>query len=126
MYTVSVEREFAAKHFLISGDFGEENKLHSHDYKVQVRLTGNNLDTHGFLVNIDDVNKQLDIAIDTYREQTLNDLPSFKDVNPSVEHFAKMFCHTFLENIDASSLESIAVRIWEYDDTWAEYSQHII
>jgi len=125
MYTVSVEREFTAKHYLIGGDFGDENDLHSHEYKVQVRLTGDNLDNHGFLVNIDDINRQLDNTIETYREQTLNDLPPFKDVNPSVEHFARIFCHAFLDGMDASGIESISVRIWEYEDTWVEYSRHI-
>jgi len=125
MYTVSVEREFTAKHYLIGGDFGDENDLHSHEYKVQVRLTGDNLDNHGFLVNIYDINRQLDNTIETYREQTLNDLPPFKDVNPSVEHFARIFCHAFLDGMDASGIESISVRIWEYEDTWVEYSRHI-
>ena len=30
MYTVSVKRDFIARHFLIGGDWGRENEPHAH------------------------------------------------------------------------------------------------
>jgi 6-pyruvoyltetrahydropterin/6-carboxytetrahydropterin synthase len=30
MYVVAVKREFDAQHFLIGGDWGPENEIHSH------------------------------------------------------------------------------------------------
>ena len=38
MYTVGVKRSFAARHFLIGGDWGSENELHSHDYTAELEL----------------------------------------------------------------------------------------
>jgi len=40
MYTVAVQRELIAQHFLIGGDFGPENLPHSHHYRVEVHLAG--------------------------------------------------------------------------------------
>ena len=54
-YAVAVRREFAARHFLIGGDWGAENELHEHHYAVEIRLKGRQLDRHGYLIDIDDV-----------------------------------------------------------------------
>ena len=40
MYTLAVKRNFIAQHFLIGGDWGEENYLHSHHYVLEVLLEG--------------------------------------------------------------------------------------
>ncbi|RQW02823.1 MAG: 6-carboxytetrahydropterin synthase, partial [Calditrichaeota bacterium] len=41
MYTVTVIRDFISRHFLIGGDWGAENDLHSHHYKIELMLEGN-------------------------------------------------------------------------------------
>ncbi len=123
MYTISVERKFTAKHYLIGGDFGAENEVHPHNYKVQVRVSGSFLDDHGFLVDINEINAQLDSALDYFKDQTLNDLPQFADLNPSVEHFARIFCRYFSNLIEADKLNSLTVRMWEYEDVWAEFTE---
>ena len=40
MYRLAVTRDFVAQHYLIGGDWGEENFKHSHSYKVEVLLRG--------------------------------------------------------------------------------------
>ncbi|MBT7783576.1 MAG: 6-carboxytetrahydropterin synthase, partial [Anaerolineae bacterium] len=55
MYTVAVKRKFVAQHFLIGGDWGAENFLHSHHYQVELQLEGATLDKHGYLVDIVDI-----------------------------------------------------------------------
>ena len=49
MYTVAVQREFTARHFLVGGDWGDENEPHAHHYVAEVRLEGPDLATHGYL-----------------------------------------------------------------------------
>ena len=60
MYTVSVKRDFAAQHYLVGGDWGSENLLHSHHYEVEVQLEGAILDQHGYLVDILDIERNLE------------------------------------------------------------------
>ena len=90
MYILAVKRDFVARHFLVGGDWGAENELHSHHYQVEVQLEGKILDEHGYLVDIVAVEAHLDELVAYYRDQTLNDLPEFAGLNPSIEHFARL------------------------------------
>jgi 6-pyruvoyltetrahydropterin/6-carboxytetrahydropterin synthase len=123
MYSVAVKRDFVAQHFLIGGDWGAENEWHSHPYQVEVQLHGATLDKHGYLVDIVDINNNLEALIAQYRDKTLNDLPEFKGLNPSLEHFARLFCQTLSERIQAPNLSAIVVQMWENESTWAAYRQ---
>jgi 6-pyruvoyltetrahydropterin/6-carboxytetrahydropterin synthase len=123
MYSLAVKRDFVAQHFLIGGDWGAENEWHSHHYQVEVQLQGATLDQHGYLVDIVDVNKNLEALLAQYRDKTLNDLPAFKDLNPSLEHFARIFCQALSERLQAPNLSAVVVQMWENESTWAAYRQ---
>ncbi len=124
MYTTAVKRDFVAQHFLIGGDWGAENQKHSHHYQVQVELTGDTLDQHGYLVDIVDISRALDDLCAYLRDQTLNDLPEFSGLNPSLEHLSRIFCHAYLKRIQAANLTRIRVQIWENDIAWSAYETH--
>jgi 6-pyruvoyltetrahydropterin/6-carboxytetrahydropterin synthase len=121
MYTTAVKREFVAQHYLIGGDWGAENQLHSHHYQVQVELTGEALDQHGYMVDIVDISRALDEQCAYFRDHTLNDLPEFAGLNPSIEHLSRIFCHAYIKRIHATNLSRIRVQIWENDIAWSAY-----
>jgi 6-pyruvoyltetrahydropterin/6-carboxytetrahydropterin synthase len=121
MYTVAVTRDFIAQHYLIGGDWGAENSLHSHHYIVEVSLHGQELDQHGYLVDIVEIESCLEALVERFRDRTLNDLASFAGENPSVERFAAIFCHAMSEGITAGNVTSITVKMWENDIAWASY-----
>ena len=121
MYTVAVKRDFVAQHFLIGGDWGAENEWHSHHYQVEVQLEGATLDQHGYLVDIVDIEHHLNSLVARYRDKTLNDLPEFAALNPSIEHFACIFCQAMAARIHAPNISTITIKIWENDIAWASY-----
>ncbi|MCC6629897.1 MAG: 6-carboxytetrahydropterin synthase [Chloroflexi bacterium] len=121
MYTVAVERAFVAQHFLIGGDWGAENQWHSHHYRLEVRLEGPRLDQHGYLVDIVDVERHLDEVVGDYRDRTLNDLPAFAGLNPSIERFASILCDEFDRRLTAPTISVVSVVIWENTIAWAAY-----
>ena len=121
IYTVAVKRDFIAKHYLIGGDWGPENELHAHHYQVEVQLQGSALDEHGYLVDIVDIETNLDTLVGHYRDQTLNDLPEFEGLNPSIEHFSRILCTNLAQRIQAPDLNAITVKIWENEIAWAAY-----
>lgn len=123
MYAVAVKRDFVAQHFLIGGDWGAENELHSHHYAVELRLEGATLDQHGYLVDIVDIENQLDTLVAHYRDQTLNDRPEFAGLNPSIEHFSRILCETLAERIKAPNINAFTIVVWENDIAWASYRQ---
>src|SRR4030095_8020472 len=99
MYTLGVKRDFIARHFLIGGDWGPENFPNSHHYILELQLQGNQLDLHGYLVDIVDVNHHLDEIVNYYKEQMLNETPEFAGLNPSIEHFARILASSLNERI---------------------------
>lgn len=122
MYSLSIRRRFIAQHYLVGGDWGPENELHSHQYQVVVRLQGEDLDEHGYLLDIVDLENHLEALVDRYAESTLNELPAFAGLNPSLEHFARIFAQALAPALGASSLSRIEVRLWEDDIAWASFS----
>ena len=122
MYTLAVRRDFISRHFLIGGDWGPENYPNSHHYVLELRLKGPELDQHGYLCDIVDVEKHLDEVVIYYREQMLNDKPEFESLNPSIENFARILAETLNERIDAPNITKLKVMLWENEIAWAAYS----
>ena len=121
MYVVAVRGDFIAQHFLVGGDWGAENQLHSHHYRLELQLEGESLDQHGYLVDIVDIEANLERFTSHYRDQTLNSLPEFAGLNPSIEHFARILCHQLAAAIQAPGLHAITTRLWENEVAWAAY-----
>lgn len=121
MYTVAVKRDFVAQHFLIGGDWGAENEWHSHHYVVEVQLAGETLDRHGYLVDIVDIEANLEKIVAEYKDKTLNDMPLFEGLNPSIEHFSRIIATTLAARIQPPNLATLTVKIWENDIAWASY-----
>jgi 6-pyruvoyltetrahydropterin/6-carboxytetrahydropterin synthase len=121
MYTISIQRDFIAQHYLVGGDWGVENELHSHHYKIEVMLEGEDLDQHGYLIDLIDVETQLDAMIARYRDKTLNDLPPLEGVNPSVERFCRLLCEELNEALYAPNITAISIKLWENTIAWAAY-----
>lgn len=121
MYTLGVRRDFIARHFLIGGDWGAENFPNSHHYVLELQLEGKELDQHGYLCDIVDVEKHLDDVVGYYKEQMLNDKPEFAGLNPSIEHFARILAMSLNERIKAKNISVVKVVLWENESAWAAY-----
>jgi len=121
MYTLGVRRDFIARHFLIGGDWGPENFPNSHHYVLELQLEGAELDGHGYLVDIVDVEKHLDEIVNYYREQMLNDKPEFAGLNPSIEHFSRILATSLSEGIRAKNISAVRIVLWENESAWAAF-----
>ncbi len=123
MYSVAVKQDFIAQHFLIGGDWGAENQKHSHHYQIELELEGKELDKHGYLVDIVDIKDNLEKLISYFKDQTLNELSEFKEINPSIEHLAQI-CHRILSSrIQGNNISGLTVKIWEDNQAWAAYGK---
>jgi 6-pyruvoyltetrahydropterin/6-carboxytetrahydropterin synthase len=121
MYTVAVQSEFIARHYMIGGDFGAENHPHSHRYRVEVRVSGDRLDRHGFVVDIDALSAGLETALAAVRESILNDLPEFAGLNPSIEHLARILYRKL--SAKTAQARDVCVTVWESNAAWASYTE---
>ena len=121
MYTISIQRDFIAQHYLVGGDWGAENEPHSHHYKIEVMLEGEDLDQHGYLIDLIDVESEIDALIARYRDKTLNDLPPLEGMNPSIERFCRLLCEELNEALYAPNITAISVKLWENTIAWAAF-----
>ena len=94
-------------------------------YVVEVQLEGETLDQHGYLVDIVDIEHNLEKIVAYYKDKTLNELPEFEGLNPSIEHFARIVCDTLAANITADNLSHVTVKIWENEIGWASYRKAV-
>ena len=121
MYTLRVKRDFIARHFLIGGDWGPENFPNSHHYVLELQMEGKELDQHGYLVDIVDVEKHLDEIVNYYKDQMLNEKSEFAGLNPSIEHFSRILATSLSDRITADNIIVIKVVLWENESAWASY-----
>lgn len=121
MYELGIKRDFIARHFLVGGDWGPENFPNSHHYVLELRLEGSELDQHGYLVDIVDVEKHLDEIVNYYKDQMLNEKLEFAGLNPSIENFARILATSLSEKIKAENISELKVVLWENEAAWAAY-----
>lgn len=124
MFEISVEETFAAAHAL-RGYRGKCEKVHGHNYTVEVTIQGEQLDSLGLLVDFVVLKRLLHGAVERLDHQFLNDVPPFDADNPSAENMAKYFYDEMSKELAAGGFEVpirvAQVRIWETDTSTATY-----
>jgi 6-pyruvoyltetrahydropterin/6-carboxytetrahydropterin synthase len=121
MFEVSVEETFAAGHALRNYK-GKCENVHGHNYRVQVTLSGPELDSIGLLVDFVVVKKLMQTVVDRLDHQYLNDLAPFDVLNPSAENMAKYFYDEIGRGLGQSTPVQLGqVRVWETDTSSATY-----
>lgn len=120
MYQLAITRDFIAQHYLIGGDWGTENEVHSHHYKIEVKIEAQDLNQHGYLIDIVDLENTIESIIGTFREKTLNDLAPFQNLNPSLERFVRVLWNMLQEKLDLEG-NQLLVKLWENESDWAAY-----
>ena len=121
MYSLGVWRDFSARHYLVGGDWGAENIEHSHRYRLELVLEKKELDRHGFLVDIVEVERHLNEVVAAFQGKTLNSLTAFAGGNPSIERLATLIHDLVKERLAPFHLDAMAVTIREDDIAWTSY-----
>ncbi|GGI94545.1 6-pyruvoyltetrahydropterin synthase [Halobellus salinus] len=124
-YELTVTRAFIAQHYLTVPNPGPEGEVNSHRFRVELRFAGPELGEYGYLVDIDAVDDILDSLADRYRDTLLNDLPEFEGLNPSIEHFSRLFGDRVAGALSNPTPTHLTVRIWEDDTSWASHTRRL-
>lgn len=121
MFSIAIKRNFESQHYLIGGNWGAENAPHTHDYQLELIVEGAKLNKHGFLLDIVELNQQVDEVLRQFQGVTLNTLPDFEGINPSLERFARILCASVAKRIRAENLSAMKIVLWESESAWASY-----
>src|SRR5437899_11919985 len=123
MFQVTVERTFAAGHYL--RDYkGKCENPHGHNYKVRITLEGRELDRAGLLLDFKDLKEVMKRSIERLDHQMINELDPFTRVNPSAENIAKYFYEQTRDDLRRLTDGRVAVKdvtVFETDTTTATY-----
>lgn len=125
MFEITVEYSFAAGHAL-RGYRGKCENIHGHNYKLEVTLGGNKLNSIGLLMDFVDLKAVIKEIVKRVDHQFLNDLPPFDRLNPSAENMAKYFFDEIRAKLGGNEAGVKRVKVWETDVTSATYSDSAV
>lgn len=117
MYEILVEEKFDAAHCL-RGYPGDCERLHGHTYRVQAFLRASKLGEIGMAVDFRSFRAKLKDILGYFDHNYLNDLPEFKEANPTAENLAR-YIYAKLAEEYAGALHRVTV--WETDNSAASY-----
>ena len=120
MFEVSVQETFAAAHFL-RGYKGKCERLHGHNYRVEITVCGEKLDSIGMLHDFAEIKRELRKLLERLDHYNLNDIPPFDDaVNTTAENLAFYFW-TGMQKALGDAVNVSQTRVWETDTAVATY-----
>ncbi|MBW2022171.1 MAG: 6-carboxytetrahydropterin synthase QueD [Deltaproteobacteria bacterium] len=119
MYELKIISHFAGAHQLRNFK-GSCERLHGHNWKVEVHVRGEQLGDDGTLVDFHDVKEATNKALETLDHEFLNDLEPFREENPSSENIAR-YIFTRVEELADRPVAVYKVTAWESDTACASY-----
>ena len=121
MYEIVVKQHFDAAHFL-RGYQGKCENTHGHRYTVIVHLKADKLNDIGLAYDFTDVKKHMRDILAGLDHNLLNELPYFKDINPSAENIASTFYRELKNRIGEQEVKILSVEIWETPEQGVIYT----
>ena len=121
MYEVSITSGFAAAHQLKEFQGGCE-RLHGHNWKVEVSVSSASLDGAGLVMDFRELKRHTEEVLSGLDHCFLNELEAFETVNPSSENIARYLFDALSRRINDGRLEVSGVRAWESEHSCARYT----
>jgi 6-pyruvoyltetrahydropterin/6-carboxytetrahydropterin synthase len=120
MFELMVETHFSAAH-QIRGYKGECEKLHGHNWKVQVYVIAERLNEIDIAIDFHVLKQITDEFIALLDHSFLNDIFPFTEKNPSSENIAKWIYDSLRKKLNDDNIQLSAVTVWESETTSATY-----
>ena len=116
MFRLNVTSQFSSAHKLNRYD-GACKNLHGHNWKVRVGIECEKTDEIGMTIDFGVVKKYLNEIIEILDHSYLNELPYFKEQNPTSENIARLFFREMQKKININGCHIAEVEIWESDNS---------
>jgi 6-pyruvoyltetrahydropterin/6-carboxytetrahydropterin synthase len=120
MFELMIETFFSSAHQL-RGYKGECEKLHGHNWKVQVHVLAERLNDIDIAIDFHELKELTDEVIAPLDHCFLNDIFPFTEKNPSSENIAKWIYDSLKKKMSNGNIHLSAVTVWESETTSATY-----
>lgn len=122
MYELKVMCSFSAAHQL--REFGGAcEKLHGHNWKIEVYVKGARLKKDGTLIDFQNIKKATRECLERMDHGFLNELEPFRDLNPSSENIARHVFQQLSSKLNKDDLKVSKVTAWESENSCASYME---
>jgi len=120
MYEVTIIKSFSAAH-LLADIGGKCEELHGHNFKVEITVAAEELNSNGLLIDFRFLKKSLGEILEDIDHKHLNDLTLFAGINPSAENIAKYICEKMDIKVKTTDANMVRVKIWESENAAVTY-----
>ncbi|MGV8075535.1 MAG: 6-carboxytetrahydropterin synthase [Syntrophobacteraceae bacterium] len=120
MFEVFVKTDFSAAHS-IRGYPGNCVRVHGHNWTVEVYAQCRELNDLGIAVDFRDIRLALKDVLAGMDHYDLNELPAFKDVNPTSENVARFLYHELSGLINTDRVRISRIKVSEAQGAAASY-----
>ena len=121
MFELSIHRDFAAAHNL-RGYAGNCERLHGHNWKVEIVIRSEALDSLGMVIDFREVKKVADAVLEEFDHHYLNELARFQKRNPTTENIASVIFSEIAQKLPRG-VSLAKVTVWESEGCSATYSE---
>jgi len=118
LYTVEVFSGFSSAHRL-RGYKGKCERMHGHNWKVGVTVSGSRLDKTGIVMDFKYLKNTLRKILAGLDHKDINSLHYFKTVNPTSENIAEYI----FKRLKRIKIPVSNVSVWEGEDSKATYTE---
>jgi 6-pyruvoyltetrahydropterin/6-carboxytetrahydropterin synthase len=122
MYELKIITQFAAAH-QIRGIEGGCERLHGHNWKVEVFVSGDKLDENGLLIDFRDMKDKTEALMEELDHRFLNELEPFITLNPSSENVSRYVYETLSRQLNTDTIRISKITVWESDSACASYTE---
>ena len=119
---------FSASHRLVSDHldaaanactFGACQRVHGHNFRLEVSVTGEPDPATGFFCNVLELERTVrELVVTPCDHQTLNDLPMFAGIVPTMEMVAQVFWKRLGPALEARGMRLCGLCFAETDEHW--------
>lgn len=123
MFELTVIVEFEAAHRIVDYP-GKCNRLHGHNWSVEVTVKGSKLNELGMLIDFKELKNAVNATLDQLDHVYLNELDAFTKNNPTAEHIAKYIFEQLENNtLFNGEIKVKRIKVWESPKSAVSYSK---
>ncbi|RPH40440.1 MAG: 6-carboxytetrahydropterin synthase QueD [Desulfobulbaceae bacterium] len=120
MFDIFIKTHFAGAHHL--RDYpGDCENPHGHNWKIKVTVRATGLDELGMGIDFKILKKIVKEAVDKLDHRDLNNLPAFKEINPSSENIARYLFAELKQPLTHERYSLYSITILETDNSGLVY-----
>ena len=120
VFEVYVKTHFSAAHSL-KGYQGDCARVHGHNWIIEVFVRCEDLNEIGIGIDFRDVKEGVKEVIQGLDHFNLNELPTFKEVNPTSENIAKFLYRELASKLNSNKVKVSRVKVSETPGAGAFY-----